>query len=73
MYNEIEGISQDTVITCFEGGFRSRMLYTELQLQKLETIGEMFNVACKVALNEGSAQESQYKKKEKYAEASPQE
>lgn len=31
-YDEIEGISQDTVITCFEGGFRLRMLYTKHQL-----------------------------------------
>lgn len=29
-YYEIKGINQDTVITCFEGGFRSRMLYMEL-------------------------------------------
>lgn len=57
-YDEIEGISQDTVITCFQGELRSRMLYMELQLRKLETIGEIFNVARKVALAEGSAQNS---------------
>lgn len=62
MYDEIEGISQDTVITCFEGGFRSRMMYTELQLKKF---------ASKVALAEGSAQESQFKKKKRYSEVSP--
>lgn len=65
MYDKI---SQDTVITCFEGGFRSRMLYMELQLRKPETIGEMFSVAWKVALAEGSAQESQPRRKERLAE-----
>lgn len=65
MYDEIEGISQDKVITCFEGRFRSKMVYTELQLRKLENIGEMFNVAQKVALAEGSALESTYKRKDK--------
>lgn len=68
-YDEIEGISQDTLITCFEGGFRSRILYTGLQLRKSETIGKMFSVARKVALKEESAQESQFRKKEKVAEA----
>lgn len=71
-YDEIKGLSQDTVITCFEGEFRSRMLYTELQLHKFETIGEMFNVAFKVALAEGSAQEIHCKKREEYTETSPQ-
>lgn len=33
-YEEIEGLSQDTVITCFEGGFRSKTLFTKLQLRK---------------------------------------
>lgn len=47
-YDEIEGISQDTVITCFEGVFRSRMLYTKLQFRKPKNIGEMFNVAHKL-------------------------
>lgn len=70
-YDDIEGISQNMVITCFKGGFQSKMLYTELQLKKSETISEMFNVARKVALTEWSAQESQYKKNEKYVEASP--
>lgn len=45
------------------------MLYTELQLRKSETIGEMFSVAHKLALAEGSAQESQYRKKEKATKA----
>lgn len=47
------------------------MLYADLQLRKPETISEMFNVARKVALAEGSAQESQYRKKERQSEASP--
>lgn len=73
MYDEIEGISQDMVIAYFECGFRSRMLYTELELRKPETISEMFNVACKVALVEGSTHESIFKKKERYLKASPHE
>lgn len=68
-YDEIEGISQDTVIMCFEGGFKSRMLYIEFQLRKPETIGEMFNVARKVALAEGSAQDGQPKRKERLGES----
>lgn len=44
---------------------------TELQLRKPETIGEVFNVARKVALTEGSAQGSHYRKKERYIETSP--
>lgn len=48
------------------------MLFTKLQLQKLETIGEVFSVARKVALAKESAQDSQSKKKEKYTENSPQ-
>lgn len=44
------------------------MLYTELQLSKSETIGEMFNVAQKVALVEGSAQESHIKRKDQHSE-----
>lgn len=44
------------------------MLYTELQWKKLKTIGEMFNVTWKVALVEGSAQETQYKRKENFPE-----
>lgn len=66
-YDEIEGISQDSVITYFKGGFRSRMLYIELQLRKPKTIGEMFNIAQKVALTKGSAQESQPWRKERPA------
>lgn len=48
------------------------MLHTKLQLCKPKTIGEMINVARKIALAEGSAQEMQYKKKDKYTEAFPQ-
>lgn len=65
-YDEIEGISQDTIITCFEGEFRLWMLYTELQLRKPETIREIFNVAHQIALAEGSAQDTHYKKKERF-------
>lgn len=32
-----------------------KMLYTELQLCKLETIGEVFDIPRKVALAEGSS------------------
>lgn len=64
-YDDIEGINQDTVITYFEGGFQFRMLHTELQLRKLGTIGEMFNVARKVALAESSTLESTIEKKGK--------
>lgn len=69
-YDEIEGINQDTVITCFEGYFRSRILYTELQQRKSETIGEMFSIAWKVALPQGSTQDSQFKRKDRYREVS---
>lgn len=31
-YDKIEVISQDTMVTCFEGSFKSTMLYAELQL-----------------------------------------
>lgn len=57
-YDKIEGINQDIVITCFERGFKSKMLNTELQLRKPETIREMFNVARKMALAECSVLES---------------
>lgn len=50
IHDEIGGITQDTAITCFKGGFRSKMLYTKLQLRKLKTICEMFSMAIKVAL-----------------------
>lgn len=49
-YDKIEEISQDTAITYFEGRFRLKMLFTELQLWKSKTIGKVFNVARKVAL-----------------------
>lgn len=54
VYDDIEGLSEDTVLTCFEGGFRSAALYTELQLRKPRTLGEMFNMARKVALAENN-------------------
>lgn len=57
-YDEIEEISQDTAITCFEGEFWLKMLFTELQLQKHEIIGEVFSVAQKVALAKNRRQES---------------
>lgn len=63
IYVEIEGISQDKVITCFEGKFRSRMKFIKLQLQKPEPISEVISVAHKAALAKGSPQELQYKKK----------
>lgn len=46
------------------------MLYTELQLRKPETIGEMFNVARKVALEEGSEQDTHFKKEDKFSKVS---
>lgn len=45
-------------------------MYTKLQLRKSETIGEMFNVTRKVALVEGSAQDTHFKKKDKFLEGS---
>lgn len=54
-YNEIEEISQDTSITCFEGGFCLKMLFTKLHLREPETIGEVFNVSRRVTLAEDSA------------------
>lgn len=56
--DEIEGLSQDTVISCFEGEFRSGMLYIELQLRKSSTFEAIFNVVWQVALEEDSAQEA---------------
>lgn len=41
------------------------MLYTDLQLRKPKTSGEMFNIARKVALAECSVLEFTYKKKDK--------
>lgn len=46
------------------------MLYIELQLLESETIGEVFYVAGKVTLPEGTTQDSQYKRKEKSTETS---
>lgn len=45
------------------------MLYIELQLRKPETICEMFSVAFKVTLSEGSGQELQFRKKERFTDA----
>lgn len=47
------------------------MLYTKLQLRNPRTIGEMFNVARKVALAEESAQNLSIKGKEKVDEVPP--
>lgn len=68
IHYEINGITQDTMITYFEGGLRSKMLYIELQLRKPETIGEVFNVARKVALTEGSLPGPHFQRKERYRE-----
>lgn len=46
------------------------MLYTELQLWKSETTGEMFSIKQKVALAKGSAQEGQPMMKKRLAESS---
>lgn len=50
IYDEIEGLSQDTVITCFKGGLKSHTLKTEFELRNPRTIGEMFKTAKHVAL-----------------------
>lgn len=65
-YNDIIGIIQDIVITSFRELFRFTMLYTGLQLRQSKTIGEIFNVAQKVALAESSALESSSKKRDKH-------
>lgn len=44
------------------------MLYTELQLIKPKTIGEMFSVSRKVALSESSTLESTTRRKDKQHE-----
>lgn len=46
------------------------MLYTELQLRKPETIEEMFNIARKVDLEEGSEQDTHFKKEDKFSKVS---
>lgn len=50
IYDEIEGLSQDTIITCFEGGLKSHALKTEFGLRHSQTIGEMFKTAKHIAL-----------------------
>lgn len=70
-YNIIEEISQDTAITCFEGGFRSKMLFIELQLCKPKTIGKIFWEAQKVTLVEDNLHGIQNKRKERHSEIPP--
>lgn len=64
-YEDIEGLSQDTVITSFEGGFRSKTLFTELQFRKPTSIGAMFNVARQIALAKKMNKNSLHKVKKR--------
>lgn len=50
IYHEIEGLSQDTVITYFKGGLKSYVLKMEFGLRHSRTLGEMFKTAKHVAL-----------------------
>lgn len=50
VYDKIEGLSQDTIMTYFEGGLRSHALKMEFLLHRLQTFGEMFKTTKHVAL-----------------------
>lgn len=48
-YDEIEGLRQDSVLTCFEGELKSHALKKQFRLRRLQTLEQMFKTLKHVA------------------------